>query len=299
MSLSDVLRTPESRFVDLPDFPFAPHYIDIDGLRMHYVDEGPASGATVLLLHGEPTWSFLYRHMIPPLVDSGFRVVAPDLIGFGRSDKPSSRVAHTYNRHVNWVTTAVQVLELSGITLFCQDWGSLIGLRVAAENSDRFDRVVLSNGALPDGTGKIPMALHLWRLFARHSPVLPIGRIVSAGTVRGLSREERRGYDAPFPDGTFKAGPRALPQLIPLCEGDPAVPENRRAWEVFREWRKPFLTAFSDRDPITGPFASVFRERTPGCQNRDHPTVQGAGHFVQEDKGPELANIITRFVRAS
>ena len=299
MSQSHVLRTPESRFADLPDFPFPPRYVEVDGLRMHYVDEGSHGGGTVLLLHGEPTWSFLYRHMIPPLVAAGFRVVAPDLIGFGRSDKPSSRAAHTYNGHVSWVTTAVRALGLSGITLFCQDWGSLIGLRVVAENPELFDRVVLSNGALPDGTGRIPRVLRLWRLFARRSPVLPIGHIVAVGTVRRLSREERRGYDAPFPDRTFKAGPRALPQLIPLRESDPGVAENRRAWEVFRAWRKPFLTAFSDGDPITRPFANVFRERTPGCQGFDHPTVHGAGHFVQEDKGPELADIVTRFVRAS
>lgn len=295
----DVFRTPEDRFRSLPDFPFEPHYTEVDGLRMHYVDEGNPDAPVVLLLHGEPTWSFLYRRMIPTLVTAGLRAIAPDLIGFGRSDKPVAREAHSYNGHVRWMAMAIENLALKEITLFCQDWGSLIGLRVAAENSDRFARIVLSNGALPIGSRKVPLVLQLWRTYARFTPSFPTGRIVSFGTRRGLSPAERAAYDAPFPDNRFKQGPRALPQIIPLHEDAPAIPENRRAWEVFKKWEKPFLTAFSDGDPITRPFASVFREKIPGCMGLEHPTIRGAGHFLQEDKGPELAMVVTEFIQST
>lgn len=305
----DVLRTPDERFDNLPGFDFEPNYVDIDGggaggvdgggLRMHYVDIGPRDAAPVLLLHGEPTWSYLYRWMIPPLQAAGHRVVAPDLIGFGRSDKPARIDDYSYASHVAWMAAFLDALDLRGITLFCQDWGSLIGLRLVAECGNRFARVILSNGGLPAGDIALPRAFYLWRAFARHSPWFPIGRIVSAGCVRTLTPAERRAYDAPFPSARYKAGTRAFPRLVPATPADPAVADNLAAWRALREWRKPFLTAFSSRDPITRGGERLFVDSVPGCQGQPHEIVHVAGHFVQEDKGPELAAIVNRFVAAN
>ncbi len=294
-----VLRTSDDRFGALPDFPYEPRYTEVDGLRMHYVDEGNSSAPPVLLLHGEPSWSFLYRRMIPTIVEAGYRAVAPDLIGFGRSDKPADRAAYTYARHVDWIAAALADLDLRDITLVGQDWGSLIGLRVAAEDPDRFDRIVVANGGLPTGQGRIPLAFRLWRSFARYSPWFPIGRIVAAGTRRRLSADERAAYDAPFPDERYKQGARAFPALVPTTPDDPAGADNRRAWEVFADWEKPFLTAFSDGDPITRNLARPLQERIPGARGREHPTIRAAGHFLQEDRGPELAQVVVDFIAAT
>lgn len=290
------LRTPESRFDDLPDYPFDPHYVDIDGLRMHYVDEGPADADPVLLLHGEPSWSFLYRHMIPPLAAAGHRVIAPDLVGFGKSDKPSSRSAYTYAVHVDWMRQFVEDLQLDNITLFCQDWGSLIGLRVAAENEHRFARIALGNGGLPTGDQTMPRAFMIWRAFALYSPWFPIGRIVQAGTVANLSRDVVAAYDAPFPSAKYKAGARAFPALVPARPDDPASDANRKAWTVFGRWEKPFLTCFSNRDPITRGGARPWQTHVPGARNRNHAVIRNAGHFLQEEKGPELAAMLNEFI---
>jgi haloalkane dehalogenase len=290
------LRTPEDRFTDLPGYEFEPHYVDIDGLRMHYVDEGPADAVPVLLLHGEPSWSYLYRKMIPPVAAAGFRVVAPDLIGFGKSDKPTSQRDYNYAGHVTWMTKFIELLDLSNITLFCQDWGSLIGLRVAAENEYRFARVALGNGGLPTGDHEPPRAFRIWRAFARWSPWFPIGRIVNSGTVTDLDKDVMAAYDAPFPSARYKAGTRAFPKLVPTTPDDPASDANRRAWEVFKEWEKPFLTTFSNRDPITRPMLKPFQELVPGARNQRHVTIRNAGHFLQEDKGEELAEVLTGFI---
>jgi haloalkane dehalogenase len=298
-AMTNILRTPDTRFAALPDFPFEPRYVDVNGLRMHYVDEGPRDAAPVLLLHGEPTWSYLYRHMIPPLAGAGLRVVAPDLVGFGRSDKPAERGAYSYGDHVAWMTAFVERTGLDGITLFCQDWGSLIGLRVAAENQHRFARIVLANGGLPTGDEKLSAAFHAWRGFARASPWFPVGRIVQKGTLRRLPGDVVAAYDAPFPDRACLAGPRALPLLVPVRPNDPASAANRRAWEVFRRWKKPFLTAFSSHDPITRGGERVWQERVPGARNQVHVRVPKAGHFLQEDRGPELATVILRFIDAN
>ncbi len=246
-----ILRTPDERFLNLPGYDFEAHYTDVGDMRMHYVDEGPVDADPVLLLHGEPSWSYLYRTMIPPLVEGGHRAIAPDLIGFGKSDKPVAQNDYSYEKHVAWIKQFIKKLNLRNITLVCQNWGSLIGLRLAAENEDRFDRIVLANGGLPTGDGKMPPVFRIWRAFARFSPWFPIGRIVQSGTVSELSPEIVAAYDAPFPDSTYKAGTRAFPRLVPTATDDPAAPANRAAWEVFRNWRKPFLTAFSNRDPIT------------------------------------------------
>ena len=290
------LRTPDDRFADLPGYNFQPHYVDIDGLRMHYIDDGPADAAPVLLLHGEPSWSYLYRKMIPPLVSAGHRVIAPDLIGFGRSDKPTRQSDYSYAGHVAWMRQFIEALDLNNITLFCQDWGSLIGLRVAAENEARFDRIALGNGGLPTGDHEPPRVFKIWRAFARWSPWFPIGRIIQKATVSDLSREVVAAYDAPFPSARYKAGTRAFPKLVPTTPDDPASDANRAAWKVFEHWEKPFLTTFSNRDPITRPMVKPFQERVPGARNQDHVTIRDAGHFLQEDKGEELATVLIGFI---
>ena len=291
------LRTPDARFENLPGYDFDAHYVDIDGLRMHYVDEGPRDGEVVLLLHGEPSWSYLYRHMIPRLRDSGFRVIAPDLIGFGKSDKPANKSDYSYAGHVDWMTNFVQALELTEITLFCQDWGSLIGLRVAAENEQRFARIALGNGGLPTGDQEMPRAFLLWQKFARFSPWFPIGKLIQKATVSNLPDDVVNAYDAPFPSAKYKAAARAFPLLVPTTPEDPATNANRAAWDVFRKWDKPFLTTFSNRDPITRGGEKIWQELVPGARNQAHVRVKNAGHFLQEDKGPDLAEILERFVR--
>ncbi len=290
------LRTPEARFENLPDYDFQANYIDVNGLRMHYVDEGPADGAVVLLLHGEPSWSYLYRFMIPPLRDAGLRVIAPDLVGFGKSDKPTRRSDYSYAGHVAWMKQFIETLDLSGITLFCQDWGSLIGLRVAAEDERRFARIALGNGGLPTGDQEMPRAFMKWRAFARFSPVFPIGKIIQKATITELSDDVVAAYDAPFPSSKYKAGARAFPMLVPISPDDPASNANRAAWKVFSNWQKPFLTTFSNRDPVTRGGEVPWQETVPGANGREHVKIRDAGHFLQEDKGPELAAVLRKFI---
>jgi haloalkane dehalogenase len=288
-----ILRTPESRFANLGDYPFAPRYHQITPeLRMHYVDEGPREAPPVLMLHGEPTWSYLYRHMIPPVAAAGLRVLAPDLIGFGKSDKPAARADYSYAGQVAWMRHWVEALDLRDITLVCQDWGSLIGLRLAAEMPERFARVLLGNGGLPTEHSRIGLAFHVWRAFSRHSPVFPIGWIVQGGTRRRLSRAERTAYDAPFPSADYKAAARAYPSLVPVSNYSPeGSVDNLRAWQVFDTWTKPFICAFSDGDPITRGLDREFRQRVPGAQGQPHATLRG-GHFLQEDDAQAFAGMI-------
>jgi len=292
-----ILRTADERFENLPDYDFAAHYCDVDNMRMHYVDEGPANSPPVLLLHGEPSWSYLYRHMIPPIVSAGLRAVAPDFIGFGKSDKPTAQSDYSYEKHVTWMKSFIEQIDLRNITLFCQDWGALIGLRLAAENEERFDRIVLANGTLPTGDQAPPRAFKIWRAFARFSPWFPIGRIIQFGTVADLSSEIVAAYDAPFPGSSYKAGARAFPRLVPTTPDDPAAPANRAAWDALVKWQKPFLTAFSDRDPIMRGFDKVFLKRVPGARDQPHTTIGNAAHFLQEEKGPQLAKIVIDFIK--
>jgi len=294
-----ILRTPDSRFVDLPDYDFAPTYVDVGGLQMHCVDAGPSDGAIVLLLHGEPSWSYLYRHMIPPLQDAGFRVIAPDLIGFGKSDKLVRKADYSFAAHVTWMTRFIEALDLRDITLFCQDWGSLIGLRVAAENEERFARIALGNGGLPTGDRAMPRAFKVWQAFARFSPWFPLGKIVQSATVTRLPDAVVAAYDAPFPSGKYKAGARAFPLLVPTRPDDPASAANRAAWEVFKRWEKPFLTCFSNRDPITRGGEKIWQDTVPGARDQQHVKIRNAGHFLQEDKGGELAAVLIQFIEAS
>lgn len=290
------IRTEDSRFEKLPGYDFESHYVGIDGLRMHYVDEGPADAAPVLLLHGEPSWSYLYRKMIPLIASAGSRVIAPDLIGFGKSDKPTAQADYSYSGHVAWMREFIKALDLSDITLFCQDWGSLIGLRVAAENPDRFARIAVGNGGMPTGDEEFPKAFKLWRAFARWSPWFPIGRIIQAGTVNELTKEEMAAYDAPFPSAKYKAGARAFPALVPTEPDNVASEDNRRAWEMLSRFEKPFLTTFSNRDPVTRGGERPFQDRVPGAKTVDAVKIRNAGHFLQEDKGEELAEVLIGFV---
>ncbi|MFM7784009.1 MAG: haloalkane dehalogenase [Gammaproteobacteria bacterium] len=291
-----ILRTPEARFAGLPDYPFAPHWHELaPGFRLHYLDEGPREAAPVLMLHGEPSWSYLYRHMIPPVVSAGLRVLAPDLPGFGKSDKPAARRDYSYAAHVAWMRHWLEALDLGDITLVCQDWGSLIGLRLLTEMPDRFARVLLGNGGLPTGN-LASKAFHRWRAFSRWSPIFPIGRIVQAGTRRQLSAAEIAAYDAPFPVRAFKAGARAFPSLVPADPDDPAIPDQQRAWAVLERWEKPFICCFSDRDPITRGGDRDFLQRVPGPRGQPHTTLRG-GHFLQEDDPEAFARLIVQSCR--
>jgi haloalkane dehalogenase len=291
-----ILRTPDERFKGLPAYPFKPNYAEIDGLRIHYVDEGHNENETVLMMHGEPSWSYLYRKMIPILSGAGYRVVAPDLVGFGKSDKPADASDYSYQRHVDWITGLVNELDLNNITLVCQDWGGLIGLRVAAEQEKRFKRITASNTFLPTGRGNPSKAFLAWRDYSRNAPEFKIGAIVNSGCVKKLEPEVITAYDAPFPDDSYKAGARIFPSLVPTAPDDPAVPANLHAWEVLSRWTKPFLTAFSDSDPITKGGDAYFQKTIPGTNGMKHVTMKEAGHFVQEDRGEEWANIIAEFI---
>jgi len=287
-----ILRTPESRFTGLPDYPFSPNYHQVtDALRLHYVDVGPRDVAPVLMLHGEPTWSYLYRRVIPPVAAAGHRVLAPDLVGFGKSDKPALRQAHTYAGQVAWIRRWIEALDLRDITLVCQDWGSLIGLRLAAESPERFSRIILGNGGLPTGDTPMPRAFRVWRAFARFSPWFPIGRIVQGGTKRQLTRAERAAYDAPFPSVAYKAAARVYPLLVPSVPNDPASDANRKAWRALEGWEKPFICCYSDGDPITRGIDRMFKSRVPGTRNQPHTKLHG-GHFMQEDDPETLAELV-------
>lgn len=295
------VRTPDDRFVGLPGFEFAPHYTQVpDGeggtLRVHHVDEGPRDGRVVLMLHGEPSWSYLYRTMIPPIAAAGLRAIAPDLVGFGRSDKPTARTDYTFARHVAWMWAWLEAQDLRDITLVCQDWGSLIGLRLVGEHPERFARVVVANGGLPTGDQKMPDAFLAWRQFSQTTPDFPVGAIVARGCATPPPADVVAAYDAPFPDDTYKAGARQFPLLVPASPDDPASAANRAAWAVLGTFTRPVLTAFSDRDPITRGGDAVIHKLVPGTQGQPHVTIAGGGHFLQEDRGEELARVVIDFV---
>ena len=297
-----ILRTPDDSFADLPDYEFEPNYVDVprgDGsgdLRMHYIDEGARDGEVTLLLHGEPSWSYLYRRMIPILTDAGHRAVAPDLVGFGRSDKPGARADYTYQRHVDWTWAAVDSLGLDGITLVCQDWGGLIGLRLVAEHPDRFARVVAANTFLPTGDFPVGDAFMQWRKFSQEVEEFSASAIVGMATVTDLAPGVAAAYDVPFPDETFKQGARAFPMLVPVAPDDPAAAANRAAWAELSKWDKPFLTAFSDSDAITRGGDLALQSLIPGTRGVAHTTIADAGHFLQEDQGEALARAVVTFM---
>ena len=303
-----IVRTPDAQFRDLPGYPFEPHYVEVDGLRLHYVDEGPVERQPVLLLHGEPSWSYLYRTMIPILAAAGLRAIAPDLIGFGRSDKPVDRADYTYQRHVDWMHAFIRALDLQRLTLVCQDWGGFIGLRLAAEAEARFARIVVANTFLPTGDHPPGDGFFWWRRFSQEMPVFDAGQIAQMMTATDLPAEVLAAYAAPFPDERYVAGARQFPLLVPTTPDDPASAANRAAWRVLRRSETPLLTAFSDLDPAFGgaappgaytgglPIDRYFQEQVPGARGQPHTTITGASHFLQEDRGPALAQAVLDFI---
>ena len=336
----ETLRTPDARFENLPGWPFAPHYTDVpDGeggsLRIHHVDEGPREGEVVLCMHGQPTWSYLYRHMIPVLTGRGLRVLAPDLVGYGRSDKPTAREDYSYQRQVAWLSAWLVANDVRAATLVGQDWGGLIGLRVVAENPERFARVVAANTALPlpqgvteeraarvrafraastptptmpevmqalskPTPGEPEQAFMYWQKWCWETEDMPVGMMIAGmADGRALSPEEAAAYDAPFPDASYKMACRAMPSQVPTLDDDPSIAANAAAWKVLLAWEKPLLCAFSDNDPVTGGADGPFRERVPGARGQDHRTLAGGGHFLQEGRGVELAEIVADFVAAN
>lgn len=298
-----LLRTPDSHFQNLADYPFKPHYLDINdrqadvSIRVHYIDEGEAASQPVLMLHGEPSWSFLYRKMVSPFVDAGYRVVAPDMPGFGKSDKPSARTDYTYARHVAWMQDWLRAMDLNNIILICQDWGGLIGLRLVAAEPHRFARVVTSNTMLPTGDHDPGEAFKKWQSFSQEVPMFPTGKIINGGTVTELPDEVVAAYDAPFPDESYKEGARQFPLLVPTTPDNPESQANRDAWKVLMAFEKPWLCAFGDSDPITGAAAPIIQKLVPGCQGQPHTTLQGGGHFIQEDCGEALARVVLDWLK--
>ncbi|MGB0907605.1 MAG: haloalkane dehalogenase [Maricaulaceae bacterium] len=292
-----VLRTPDAAFENLAGYDFTPNYMDIAGgaLRIHYVDEGPKTAQPIIMMHGEPSWSYLYRKMIKAVSAAGFRVIAPDLIGFGKSDKPSETSDYSYSNHMAWMSEWFKGMALDGAVLFCQDWGGLLGLRLVAENPDAFAGVIAGNTFLPVGTGKVSPAFAKWREFSQTVPVFPTGGVIRGGTVKPLDAGAEDAYNAPYPDESYKAGARIFPALVPTSPEMDGVADNVKAWEVLSEFNKPFLTCFSDQDPVTGGMDKIFHKRVPGCTGQAHVTLEGGGHFLQEDLPDELSEIIIKF----
>ncbi len=318
----ELLRTSDDRFVNLPGWPYEPKYIVVgDGVRVHYIDEVPETSGrpfglapslrspldlpgnapVVLCMHGEPTWSYLYRHMIPLFLQQGYRVIAPDLPGFGRSDKPSLASDYSYNGLVDWMVQWFDGLALPAacdLTLVCQDWGGLIGLRILTARPDAFARAVVANTGLPTGDRAPTEAFLAWQKFSQETPVFPVGNLVAgANKAHPLTNDVIAAYDAPFPEEQYKVGARILPSLVPTGPNDPAATANHAAWEVLSTWTKPFLTAFSDSDPITAGGERIFQRSVPGAANEQHVTIVGGGHFLQEDSGPEFAGVVHEFIQ--
>lgn len=298
----EYLNTPEEHFANLPGYDFNGKYFTLSsGMHIHYLDEGPIDAAeTILLLHGEPSWSFLYRHMIPALKEAGYRCIAPDLIGFGKSSKPKKQSDYTYASHLEWMQEWLDAMSLKNITLFCQDWGGLIGLRLVAANQNSFARIVASNTMLPTGDRTPPEAFIKWQKFSQKVPEFPFEFVMQGATHTELSDDVLKGYRAPFPDESFTAGARIFPMLVPTTSDDPESENNRRAWkEVFAKWEKPFLTLFGDKDPVTAGGDKVFHKLVPGTKGQTHTTIENGGHFIQEDQGPLLAEHIIKFCESN
>jgi len=290
------LRTPDSQFENLPDYDFSPNYVELgDGLRLHYVDEGPKDGRVVIMMHGEPSWSYLYRHMIKAVSAAGHRVLAPDLIGFGRSDKPREMGDYSYTGHVAWMQDWLTQMNVSDAVLFCQDWGGLIGLRLVTANPDMFAGVIAGNTFLPTGEAKPSEAFENWKTFSQMVPEFPTGGIIKGATVKPLGEGVEAAYNAPYPDESYKAGARIFPAIVPVSPDMDGAADNREAWTVLKAWDKPFLTCFSDQDPITKGGDEYFQKAVPGCAGQPHQLLEGGGHFLQEDLPDELSEIIIQF----
>jgi haloalkane dehalogenase len=300
----EFLTTPHSRFADLVDYPFEEHFLKVSDnaggwLNLHYVDEGPKDGEVVLMLHGEPSWSYLYRHMISPVAAQGFRVIAPDLIGFGKSDKPCKQEDYTYQHHMDWIRALLLELKLSKITLVCQDWGGLIGLRLVGEHPDLFARVLAANTMLPTGDHEPPEAFMQWKNFSQQIEIFPVAGIIKGATTTQLSEATLAAYNAPFPDESYKAGARQFPLLVPITPNDPASAANRAAWQVLQTFNKPFITAFSDSDPVTAGGDKLLQKLIPGCLGQQHTVIENGGHFLQEDQPAALTEVLLNFMQAN
>jgi haloalkane dehalogenase len=291
-----VLRSPDECFTNLPDFPFEPNYVEVDGLRIHYLDEGPANADPVLLMHGEPSWSFLYRKMIPGLVAAGHRCIAPDLVGFGRSDKLAKKEDYSYKFHVDNMNGFVRALDLKRITLFCQDWGSLIGIRVLIDNTDRFQNLIVGNGGLPTGDHGGSDAFEAWLDYSQNVKDFHVGSIINGGCATDLSAEVIAAYDAPFPNDAYKACARAFPRFVPITPDNPESEANRKGWEVLKQWDGKTLTLFSDQDPVTAGGHKPFRKLLPGAKGQPHEIIEGGGHFLQEDRGEIITEKIVAWL---
>lgn len=302
----DFLRTPSSQFENIEDYPFTENYFVFDntnGMRMHYVDEIAdsieieCSRPTILMMHGEPSWSYLYRKMIVTAVESGYRVIAPDLIGFGKSDKPTSQDAYTYANHLHWLRAWLDSLQLTSIHLICQDWGGLLGLRLVTQNPSLFASVTCANTFLPTGDEKANKAFDDWQHFSQTVPEFPVGGIIQQATQTELEQNTVSAYDAPYPTEKYKAGARKFPLLVPTTSDNPESENNRQAWEILSGYDRPFLTLFSDADPVTAGAEKVFQKRIPGCANLNHKILKGGGHFLQEDVGDVLINEALKLYR--
>ena len=301
--MTRVLRTPDERFEGLKDYPFAPRYVEIEDeqlgrLRQHYVEEGPRDGQVVLLLHGEPSWSYLYRHMIPPLAAAGLRVIAPDLIGFGRSDKPADKAVYSYARNVTWMQRFLAALNLRDVTLFCQDWGGLIGLRLVAAEPERFARVMVANSGLPLGDGMSETFMR-WQRIAKWSPVMPVSRVLQRASTRELSEAELAAYEAPYPSRAYKAAARVFPSLVPVRPDDPGAADNRAAWTALGRFDRPMLTMFGLRDGVTLGWDEKIQAHVPGAKGQPHQTLPDGHHFIQEDAPRELSAALIALVEAN
>jgi haloalkane dehalogenase len=300
-----ILRTPDFRFANLLDYAFEPHYVELPAagegkLRVHYLDEGPRDGHPLVLLHGQPSWSYLYREMIPGFAEAGLRVLAPDLVGFGRSDKPAEPSDYSYERHVGWINDWLVTINPNPSTLFVHDWGGFIGLRVLARRPERFERAIVSNSGLPDGERIEPLEIfYTWRQFVRDQEQLAIGNVIQLGSTKELSDEVVFAYEAPFPDESYKSGVRAFPELVPTEAEDQQAAANRKAWQVLEDWTKPFLTLFGELDPMNAGSDQIFQERVPGAKDQPHARLAGAGHYIQEDAAGELTERVIDFVRST
>lgn len=299
--MPQVLRTPDTQFENLPDYDFIPNYVTVKDaklgdIRIHYVDVGPKDAPVVIMMHGEPSWSFLYRHMIKNVCAAGYRIIAPDLAGFGRSDKPAQTDDYSYSAHVDWMSQWFEAIDVTDAVLFCQDWGGLIGLRLVAKYPDQFAGVLAANTFLPTGAGKPSEAFEKWKIFSQTVPEFPVGGVIRGATAKPLSEAAEAAYNAPYPDESFKAGARIFPSLVPVSAEMDGAADNVEAWKVLSQFEKPFLTCFSDQDPVTGGMDKHFHKAIPGCKGQPHTTVKGGGHFLQEDVHAELSEIIIDFM---
>ena len=289
------LKTPSSQFDNLADYPFGENYIDVaDGMSMHYVDEGDKDTEVVLMLHGEPSWSYLYRKMIPTVVDAGYRAIAPDLIGFGKSDKPTEQSDYTYAKHLEWIEPIFQ--KFDKINLFIQDWGGLLGLRLVEKYASKINRIIIANTFLPSGQAANE-AFTNWQEFSQKVPEFPTSGVINMGTTSKLSNEVLAAYDAPYPNETYKAGARIFPMLVPTGKDNPETANNIKAWEYLKTFNKPVLTLFSDQDPIMNGFEKIFHKLVPGCKGMPHEIIENAGHFLQEDQGKVIAEKVVAFMK--